>query len=102
MQTRLHSSRMCTARALTVSPSMLCAGGSPSGGCLARLYFLHLFVILFTLGVCLSACWDTPGRRPPGGGTSPKGDPLEGNPPEENPGGQTLFVGGNEQTEFTA
>ena len=30
-KTRLHSSRMRTARALTVSPSMLCCGG---GGCL--------------------------------------------------------------------
>ena len=30
----MHSSRMCTARALTVSPSMLCAGGGGvcSGG----------------------------------------------------------------------
>ena len=27
LQTRLHSSRMRTARALTVSPSMFCAGG---------------------------------------------------------------------------
>ena len=32
--TRLHSSRMHTARSLTVSPSMHCAGGSASGGCL--------------------------------------------------------------------
>ena len=31
--TRLHSSRMRTARALTVSPSMLCAGG---WGCLLQ------------------------------------------------------------------
>ena len=33
-QTRLHSSRMRTARVLTVSPSMLCAGGvsAPRGG----------------------------------------------------------------------
>ena len=30
--TRLHSSRMRTARALTVSPSMLCGGGGGSGG----------------------------------------------------------------------
>ena len=29
---RLHSSRMCTSRALTVSPSMLCAGGVSSLG----------------------------------------------------------------------
>ena len=43
--TRLHSSRMRTARALTVSPSMLCGGGGVSapggrcllpGGCLLR------------------------------------------------------------------
>ena len=34
-QTRLHSSRMRTAHALTVSPSMLCAWGmSAPGGCL--------------------------------------------------------------------
>ena len=32
--TRLHSSRMRTARSLTVSPSMLCSGGALSGGCL--------------------------------------------------------------------
>ena len=38
----------------------------------AKVIFLHLFVILFTGGVCLSACWDTPpgadppGSRPPG------------------------------------
>ena len=31
--TRLHSSRMRTARALTVSPSMLCLGVSAPGGC---------------------------------------------------------------------
>ena len=30
--TRLHSSRMHTARALTVSPSMLCAGGCTWSG----------------------------------------------------------------------
>ena len=30
--TRLHSSRMCTARVLTVSPSMLCAGGGVFSG----------------------------------------------------------------------
>ena len=34
LKTRLHSSRMRTARALTVSPSMLCAGGVPPGGVL--------------------------------------------------------------------
>ena len=30
--TRLHSSRMRTARALTISPSMLCTGGCPLPG----------------------------------------------------------------------
>ena len=39
-KTRLHSSRMRTARALTISPSMLCAGGGKGrllqGGCLVR------------------------------------------------------------------
>ena len=36
METRLHCSRMRTARALTVSPSMLCAGGGGllPGGCI--------------------------------------------------------------------
>ena len=35
--TRLHSSRMRTARSLTVSPSMLCWGGvAGPGGCLVR------------------------------------------------------------------
>ena len=36
-KTRLHSSRMRTARALTLSPSMLCAGGLPGlGGCMVQ------------------------------------------------------------------
>ena len=34
MKTRLHSIRMRTARALTVSPSMLCDGGMPPPGVL--------------------------------------------------------------------
>ena len=37
---------------------------------MAKVIFLHLSVILFTGGVCLSACWDAttppgPGRHPP-------------------------------------
>ena len=37
LYTRLHSSRMRTAHTLTVSPSMLCAGGvSAPGGCLLQ------------------------------------------------------------------
>ena len=36
-QTRLHSSRMCTAHVLTISPSMLCGGGvSALGGVCSR------------------------------------------------------------------
>ena len=64
-QTRLHSSRMRTARALTVSPSMLCAGGGVcsqggvsrgvcSGGC--------LLWGVSALGGCL-----LPGGSAPGG-----------------------------------
>ena len=34
--TRLHSNRMHTARALTVAPSMLCAGGVPGGSVCSR------------------------------------------------------------------
>ena len=41
----------------------------------AKVMFLHLSVILFTGGVCLSACWDT---TPPGPGTP---DPQEQTPP---------------------
>ena len=32
LKTRLHSSRMRTARTLTISPSMLCSGGVPGLG----------------------------------------------------------------------
>ena len=49
----------------------------------AMVIFLHLSFILFTGGVCLSACWDTttPPRRPPGADTpqsrhTPHGTPL--------------------------
>ena len=52
-QTRLHSSRMRTARALTISPSMLCAGGSTRG--------------VFTLGGCLLRGVSTPGGVYSGG-----------------------------------
>ena len=39
----------------------------------AKVIFLHLFIILFTGGVCLSACWDTtpPRSRPPCHQTTP-------------------------------
>ena len=42
-KTRLHSSRMHTARLLTVPPSMHCAGGTCPGGCLPG-------------GACLGVC----------------------------------------------
>ena len=44
---------------------------------MAKVIFLHLFVILFTGGVCLNACWDTtpPRNRPP------RADPLGSRPP---------------------
>ena len=47
----------------------------------AKVIFLHLFVILFR-GVCLSACWDTPRSRPPWS-TPPRADtpPEPGTPP---------------------
>ena len=63
----------------------------------AKVILLHLSVILFTGGVCLSACWDAPphqgdphARRPPEGGTPPAketppqegGTPCQGDPPE--------------------
>ena len=42
-----------------------------------KVIFLHLSVILFTGGVCLSACWDTTPweQTPPGPGTSWKQTP---------------------------
>ena len=49
----------------------------------AKVIFLHLFVILFTGGVCLSACWDTipPGADPPGADT-PRTRPSQSRPPQ--------------------
>ena len=38
----------------------------------AKVIFLHLSVILFTGGVCLSACWDTPRSRYPPEQTPPQ------------------------------
>ena len=62
----------------------------------AKVIFLHLFVILFTGGVCLSACWDTnppweqtPQSRPPGSRHPPGADtpgtrhPQEQTPPQD-------------------
>ena len=42
----------------------------------AKVMFLHLSVILFTGGVCLSACWDS--RPPPGAGIPPGTDTTPG------------------------
>ena len=43
----------------------------------AKVIFLHLSVILFTGGVCLSACWDTtpPEQTPPGSRHPPEQQP---------------------------
>ena len=41
--------------------------------------FLHVCVILFTGGVCLSTCWDTPQQADPPG----QGDPLARHPPQQ-------------------
>ena len=59
----------------------------------AKVIFLHLFVILFTGGVCLSACWDTtpPEQTPPGVDTPPEQQtPPKSRPP---PGKQTSAYG---------
>ena len=53
----------------------------PANEVWGKVIFLHLSVILFTVGVCLSACWDTtpPGAEHAGrygqraGGTHPTG-----------------------------
>ena len=48
--------------------------------------FLHLFVILSTAGVCLSACWDTKplweAHPLPRNTHPPEAHPLEAHPPE--------------------
>ena len=55
-----------------------------------KVMFLHVSVILFTGGTCLSACWDTPlpGADPLGADTpSPRADPPGRNqedPPKED------------------
>ena len=54
----------------------------------AKVIFLHLFVILFTGGgFCLNACWDTPPRtrqtppHPPGPGRPTPPPPRDQTPP---------------------
>ena len=56
---------------------------------MAKDIFLHLFVILFTGGVCLNACWNTNpplDQTPPtpGPGRPPRSDtPLDQTPPRD-------------------
>ena len=47
----------------------------------AKVIFLHLSVILFTEGVCLSACWDAP--PPPRRPTQKEAPPCQGDPPRQ-------------------
>ena len=58
----------------------------------AKVIFLHLFVILFTGGVCLGACWDTTHPHPPPADTPPQEQtpprsrhPLSRHPPSRHP-----------------
>ena len=63
----------------------------PANEVWGKVIFLHLFVILFTGGVCLSACWDTTtpleqtplqDQAPPQEQTSPRADtPWSRHPP---------------------
>ena len=60
----------------------------------AKVIFLHLFVILFTGGFCLSACWDTApprSRTPPPGADTPTppgaATPQEQSSPRTRPPG---------------
>ena len=54
--------------------------------------FSQACVILFTGGVCLSACWDTPGADTPWEQTPPRVDPLEQTPPwEQTPLAQSML-----------
>ena len=65
-----------------------------------KVMFLLVSVILFTEGVCLSACWDTtPQRQTPGGRHTPQETgPPDADPPEagtptggrHNPGIQSM------------
>ena len=56
---------------------------------MAKVIFLHLSDILFTGGVCLSACWDTtppPEQTPP----PPEQTPPGADPPRADPPGSRL------------
>ena len=55
---------------------------------MAKVIFLHLSVILFTGGVCLSACWDTPRDQTPGPPrTRPQASPQTRHPLDQTPPG---------------
>ena len=85
IDTRLHSSRMRTARTLTVSPSMLCSGGVPGPGVYLVPGSLGVYLVLGGVpgpggctwsGGCVCLLWGVPG---PGGCTwSPGGVPGPG------------------------
>ena len=67
----------------------------------AKVIFLHLFVILFTGGVCLSAYWDTnpPGSRPPWDQTPPdQADTPPGTRPPRDQTPQTRQTHPRDQT----
>ena len=92
--TRLHSSRMHTARLLTVSPSMHCAGGEvpdPGGA--------------WSGGVCSEGCLVQGGSAPGGGGWWYPSMPEADTPPVNRMTDrcknitlpQTLFAGGNKK-----
>ena len=102
--TRLHSSRMRTARALTVSPSMLCTWGvsapgevsAPQWGC------------LLWRGVCFWGVYLVPGGVWSGGLSAPGGCLLLGGVPVDRhvpvnilPLPQTSFAGGNDLPHVT-
>ena len=115
--TRLHSSRMCTTRVLTVSPSMLCTGGCLLGGCTWSGGVSALGVYLVLGGVCSQMVYLVPGVSAWGvylvwGVSAPRGCLLQGG--VSAPGGvryspvnrmtircknitlsQTSFAGGN-------
>ena len=63
-----------------------------------KVIFSQACVILFTGGVCLSACWDTPSpptRRPPPGPGTPPG---QASPGAEHAGGYGQGAGGTHPT----
>ena len=92
---------------------LACPFFPPANKVCSKVIFLHLFVILFTGGVCLSACWDTsppweqtpppprtrhpPWSRPPPGADSPP-TPTPGAPGAEHTGRYGQQAGGTHPT----